>query len=128
MNATKKIVETCEQLWAEDLVERPVRLIAGEPNIVCYVVSSMGTLADDCGAEGDPYWPDDTEHWGYVTVRAFVGGDREHDGHFAGEPINVSLAEIQPLCLDCCGLLYESDVESPGSCYNPDCFMRCAEA
>jgi len=89
--------------YACDALERPVRY----NGFHCIVLDYDGTFGPG----------------GEVTIRAYGGGDRQHDGAFVGEPITVPLVDCIPLCADCCEELEESEFEAPGECHNPECFL-----
>lgn len=92
-----------------DMIDHPVRVKSSGMDAMVVDVSHGGerlvVRAEGRSVEDGPYAG--AASWGLI-----------------GEPIEVGLDEVVPLCIDCYEPLLGSDDMSPGECRNARCFLR----
>lgn len=141
---------TFEKTCPYDAIGRPVRIRAS--GMIAWVTQAEDHI-DEGGPTiiGSPSkYPDCTTGPGIVTVQS-MAGDIPWDVAFngdaisgwvtgarpggrqaiiervepepIGEPIQISLWETDPLCIDCCEPLEEAAGIYPGVCVNSSCFL-----
>ncbi len=109
--ATGKSVASLDGVWAGDMLERPAMVKAS--GVAVEVIEQ----APGRGTQND---------WVVVAKVEYVESALDNYGAIrkvVGEPIEVEMTELIPLCVHCYDPLVESGMVGPGQCRNAYCFL-----